>query len=265
MEIIMVALSDLKNISMSNAYKIYTSALFQLFIFLFTVGAAFVLGMISQIGYFFIPLIDKDELLSSIFLYAIIALTSFAMLRTVLIALVMDIVSAVHQVKKGTIIDKIFSVILILFIITAAALLFLILRIVFIDTIPNNLYFIIYVVLGMIAFSVFLIFNWYIRNRKSDIFFFIFAWLGIATLCGTLIVDFQKEKDPSFEIKIKGSQPFNGNILLKSSTGIITYDRDANSTEFYPWTEVKSIKLTKDKIEFLKKMTYTEKSLLISY
>ena len=242
----------------SNLFKnldilsVYSNPLLQIVIFAMTASSAFTAGMISSIGVYVIPILDKTSIMSNLVFYFILFMGVFAILRSFLLFLLASIKLVITMPSERYLYQRLLmgllrmcAIIIALYVSITVLSGFLDLSVYILSSFDNDTAILVERSIASVAVSVLLFVVMLYENRNFIVFAAItFGLVGIY-LAGFAFMEFQQKRPPDFVLVTKGAEEkLQVNIIFKSLEGVLVIDKSIDALKFYPWDEVKMLALS---------------------
>jgi hypothetical protein len=225
---------------------LYTHPIVTGIITLMLASAAFLSGIITSLGTEFVPLIRKEDLLSTLFLYLLFVMAAAGALRLFVLILYEQIkpwlkFKATPELKEripefryfvpqlltilGCVLG-IFTLLLILRTVLSAYTVVIVLFVLFCATILT--------LLGVL----------YVYLRGSVVLFvaqltFLVSMFGL----GNVWIAVQRERPAGLQVQFEDGATVSGNVVFTSSEGLIMFVANAPNAHFFAWDHVEKITL----------------------
>jgi len=220
----------------SQAIHLYMADIVQVLVFFIASPSTFVAGMLSSIGGYIVPLLDKSAVLGNILFYLAIAFGAFALIRFVVLAHIYTL----NEPKHG-IISTIISLLVVFIIVIGGVFVF------YIDSAAEllqtsdlkSLMILSSAVLALLFFGL-----WLKTFYKATILAALGCLLIGIFLAGNLYMQYQINREGDFELFYGANQAINVNILYRSTEGVLVIDSKSKLPAFFPWDNIHEIRLS---------------------
>jgi hypothetical protein len=235
-----------------NILSIYSNPLLQIVIFAMAAAPAFTAGMISSIGVYVIPILDKASLMTNLVFYFVLFMGAFAILRSFSLFLFASIKLIITMPSEKYLYQRLFMGLLRL----CAGIIALYASIAIIGIFKELSVYIsssldddtaILVGLSIVSVAVSVLLFVLILYENGDFIIFAAITFGLAGiyLAGFAYMEFQQKRPPDFVLVTKGAEEkLQVNIIFKSLEGVLVIDKSIDALKFYPWDEVKMLALS---------------------
>jgi hypothetical protein len=212
-------------------------------------SAAFMVGAVDSLGWYLVPLMDKEKFLGIIFFYLILMFGILALIRGFIFDPLLGIIdiTELKETHQGKILLNAIIAITFVYFIAITALVVIISLIQEIDTLNFDSRILGFIYFAVIMLSIFLVL-WYFRRKNYFLLTCIGLSLYLSYLIGYQFASFHKLHDADFELQVADSaEKYNVNIVFESTNGILTINKSTNLPEFFPWHQIKLVKTSQSR------------------